>query len=146
MSTYVRLYAFCSLSHLIFQHSITYLLAHFFKEETVLGQNDFKLTQELHVIRAHLLYYESLLNNFKQSVEFVRDTPNCAITPEQPGEQRSGEENSKKSKTQKSKELLKKECDILIDQLARLEKDRQMQDMRLRNVTNLVSLILFMYS
>jgi len=92
--------------------------------QTVIGQNDFKLTQELHLIRAHLLHYESLLENFKQSVEFIRDTPNCALAPD--------------ASLKKSQELLKKECNILIDQLIRLEKDRQMQDMRLRNVTNLV--------
>jgi hypothetical protein len=96
----------------------------------VIDQNDSQLTQELHLIRAHLLHYGSLLDNFKKSIEFVRETPNCAM-----------ESTVHAANMQKSKKLLNKECDILIDQLKRLEQEREMQELRLRNVMNLVSWI-----
>lgn len=94
----------------------------------MIDQNDFKLTQELHLIRAHLLHYGSLLNNFQKSVEFIRNTPNCAMT-----------RTEHTSSMDDSKKLLSNECDILIDQLMRLEQEREMQELRLRNVMNLVS-------
>jgi hypothetical protein len=86
------------------------------------------MTQELHAIRAHLLHYDSLLDNFQKSVQFVRDTPNTAMMYEK-----------HRAQMEKSRELLDKECDILIEQIKRLEKERQMQDKRLQNVMNLVS-------
>jgi len=91
----------------------------------VIGRNEIGLTQELHVIRAHLLHYQSLLIHFQESVEFVRDTPNDSVI--------SVPEHS----TQSAK-LLKKECNILIGQIKRLENVRKMQDQRLGNVINLV--------
>jgi hypothetical protein len=93
----------------------------------VIGHNQIKLTHRLHVIRAHLLYYESLLDNFKKSVEFVRDTPNCSMV------------HAQQTGMDKSSVLLEKECHILIEQIERLEKGRQMQNMRVQNVMNLVS-------
>jgi len=95
-------------------------------EETVIGHNQVKLTQRLHVIRAHLLHYESLLDNFKKSVEFVRNTPNCSTV------------HAQQNGMDKSSVLLEKECNILIEQIERLEKGRQMQNMRVQNVMNLV--------
>jgi hypothetical protein len=93
----------------------------------VIGHNQVKLTQRLHVIRAHLLHYESLLDNFKKSVEFVRNTPNCSTV------------HAHQNGMDKSSVLLEKECNILIEQIERLEKGRQMQNMRVQNVMNLVS-------
>jgi len=84
------------------------------------------LTQELHKIRAHLLHYASLLEDFKHSVEFVRDTANPAMEAET-------EEYSKNSS-----ELLKKECGNLLTQINRLKMSREMWDSRLQNVMHLV--------
>jgi hypothetical protein len=61
-------------------------------------------------------------------VEFVRDTPNPAMAAE-------GHQPYKA----KSSELLRKECQILLGQIERLEMSRGMQDMRLKNVMGLVS-------
>ena len=94
----------------------------------MLSHNDIKLTQELHVIRAHLLHFESLLEDFKESVKFVRDTPNPAMDNDQ---HRNGKENST--------QLLEKECHILLHEILRLKKTASMQGMRLQNVMNLVS-------
>ena len=93
----------------------------------MISHNQIKLTHRLHVIRAHLLHYESLLDNFKKSVEFVRDTPNSSMV------------HAQQTGMDKSSVLLKKECNILIEQIERLEKGRQMQDMRVQNVMALVS-------
>ena len=94
----------------------------------MIDHNQIKLTQQLHVIRAHLLHHESLLDNFKKSVEFVRDTPNCSMIHE-----------TLQTDMNKSGVLLEKECNILIEQIERLEKGRQMQNMRVQNVMALVS-------
>ncbi|KAG9311757.1 hypothetical protein JVU11DRAFT_8000 [Chiua virens] len=48
-------------------------------EHDVLQFNNIKLTRELHKLRAHILHYEQLLQDFRRSVEFVRDTPNPAM-------------------------------------------------------------------
>jgi len=123
MSTYVHWYV--DPSFLLFEkHGAQPSL----KEETVLGHNNIKLTQELHVIRAHLLHFESLLENFKKSVEFVRDTPNPAMD----------HDHHQKGKA-KSRKLLEKECHILAHEIIRLERTVNMQAMRLQNVMNLVS-------
>jgi hypothetical protein len=90
--------------------------------------NDMLLTQELHVIRAHLLQYASLLEDFKKSVLFVRDTPNPAmdaddVTPEM---------------RKRCHDLLHEECNNLLSEINRLEMTRVMQDSRLTNVMHLV--------
>jgi Mg2+ and Co2+ transporter CorA len=82
------------------------------------------LTQELHVMRAHLLQYAALLEDFRKSVQFVLDTPNPAV-----------EANSA------DVELLEKECKTLLSQIERLEMSRKMQDNRLGNLMNLVSIM-----
>jgi hypothetical protein len=91
------------------------------------------LTQELHVIRAHLLQYASLLEDFKKSVLFVRDTPNPAmeadeITPEM---------------RKRCRDLLHEECNNLLSEINRLEMSRVMQDSRLTNVMHLVNSLFF---
>lgn len=97
----------------------------------MIAGNEVGLTQQLHVIRAHLLHYEALLDNFERSVQFVSDTENPALLLEV--------EDIKEEDTVKSRDLLKKECQILIDQIKRLQNVRKMQDDRLGNVMNLVS-------
>jgi hypothetical protein len=98
----------------------------------VLCHNNIKLTQELHVIRAHLLHYEALLEDFKQSVHFVRDVPNPAMN--HPLHEKDKE---------KSRKLLEKECQILEHEILRLDRTVKTHAMRLINVMNLVSQISF---
>lgn len=84
------------------------------------------LTQELHIIRAHHLHYSSLLDNFRKTVEFVRDTLNPAL-----------ESLSEEDRTE-SKLVMKRETHTLLSEIERLKKTRGIQDKRLKNVMNLV--------
>jgi hypothetical protein len=95
----------------------------------VIVTNDMALTQELHVIRAHLLHYASLLVDFRKSVLFVRSTPNPTMDAD----------SISKDIRARDKKLLYKECDNLIAEIDRLEGNRIMQDKRLKNVMHLVS-------
>ncbi|KII85915.1 hypothetical protein PLICRDRAFT_115548 [Plicaturopsis crispa FD-325 SS-3] len=90
-------------------------------------QNDIKLTQELHVIRAHLLHYESLLTDFAKSVTFVRDTPNPAM------DSLSVDEQTRTI----SRKRLERECNNLSSEIARLQASRGMQGKRLKNAMDL---------
>lgn len=84
------------------------------------------LTQELHVIRAHHLHYSSLLEDFRKTIEFIRDTENPALA--------SLEEDEQK----RSRDIMARETSNLLGEVERLEKGRRMQDRRLKNVMNLV--------
>lgn len=90
--------------------------------------NDTSLSSELHIIRAHLLHYESLITDFSKSVVFIRDTPNPAMDTIQ-------QDSSKKVN---EKDLFKRECGNLMSEIERLERSREMQHKRLNNVINLV--------
>ena len=90
--------------------------------------NDMKRTEELHVIRAHLLHYASLLQDFKKSVKFVMNTPNPAMDA-------LDEEERKQSQEQ-----LHTQCNNLLSEIERLESWRDMLDKRVKNVMDLVSL------
>ncbi|KAF8150601.1 hypothetical protein B0H34DRAFT_665532 [Crassisporium funariophilum] len=92
-------------------------------ESRVLVTNDIHLTRELHIIRASLLHYASLLESFRKSVLFLRTTPNPAM------ESHPDVDDSTK--------LMERECDTLISEIERLEMLRRMQDMRVENVMNL---------
>ncbi|PPQ92528.1 LOW QUALITY PROTEIN: hypothetical protein CVT25_010361 [Psilocybe cyanescens] len=95
-------------------------------ESQVITTSEMILTQELHIIRAHLLHYSSLLDDFRKSVIFIRDTENPAL------ESLSLEEREENSS------IMKRECSNLLTEIERLEKGRQMQDRRLKNVMDLV--------
>lgn len=97
--------------------------------------HDFDMSNELHVIRAHLLHYESLLEDFKNTVLFVRDTPNPALLPSDDHTANKDFENVKK----RSAMIMKRECDTLLSDIKRLEQSRQMQTKRLKNIMDLVS-------
>jgi len=86
-----------------------------------------QLATELHIIRAHLLHYDGLLHDFQKSVVFIRDTNNPAL------------EFLAHSATEKenAKALLVKECGSLLSEIARLQRSRDMQNQRLKNVMNL---------
>ena len=97
------------------------------QESDVLKDNDIQLTRELHKLQAHLLYYQQLLRDFKVSVEFVRDTPNPAMSVLANTLERN-----------ESAELLRKEAGNLTSEIDRLSGQRQMLSDRLQNVIHLV--------
>ncbi|KAF4613938.1 hypothetical protein D9613_007713 [Agrocybe pediades] len=92
-------------------------------ESRVLITNDIHLTRELHIIRASLLHYASLLDNFRKTVLFLRKTPNPAMHDQQ--------------NHNRSADLMNQESDTLVSEIERLEMFRKMQEMRLENVMNL---------
>ncbi|KAI5996939.1 hypothetical protein EDD15DRAFT_2246847 [Pisolithus albus] len=73
--------------------------------------------------RSRLLYYQQLLQDFHKSVDFVKNTPNPAM---------QGDEDELNSA-----ELLAREVDNLLSEIARLEGQRTMQSDRLKNVMQL---------
>ncbi|KAG8216442.1 hypothetical protein J3R82DRAFT_6548 [Butyriboletus roseoflavus] len=96
-------------------------------ESDVLKNNDIKLTRELHKLQAHLLYYQQLLRDFRVSVEFVKDTPNPAMSVlESDPDERIA-----------SGKLLSKEANNLMSEIDRLTGQRQMLSDRLQNVIHL---------
>ena len=92
----------------------------------MINTSEMGLTEELHIIRAHHLHYASLLDNFRKTVEFVRDTLNPAL-----------ESLSEEDRTE-SKSVMQRETHTLLTEIERLNKTRDMQDKRLKNVMNLV--------
>lgn len=89
-----------------------------------------KLTQELHVIRAHHLHYSSLLDEFIKNIEFIEETENPFMTVA----------NFAKETIEENRVLIKRECKTLKQEVNRLKADLHMQERRLKNVMNLVSL------
>ncbi|KAG9311168.1 hypothetical protein JVU11DRAFT_8235 [Chiua virens] len=103
------------------------LYAHINTLETLLGSQDIRETRELHILQAHLLYYRTLLDDFRKSVTFVQETPNPAMDdPSMTPEDR-----------RVSDDILKKETEYLLSEIDRLESQRLMQFMRLKNVIDL---------
>ncbi|KAF9473382.1 hypothetical protein BDN70DRAFT_867464 [Pholiota conissans] len=100
-----------------------------FLETEVILTNDMQLTHELHVVRAHLLHFESLLEDFRKTVEFVQGTPNPSVQP------REGEEVGEEYK--RSREIMERECGNMLTDIARLERSRDLQDKRVKNVMDL---------
>jgi len=92
------------------------------------------MTQELHVVRAHLLHYESLLQDFKKAVLFVLETPNPSLGELVPNDGNSGEAEKL---LRLSESLMKRECATLLHEVKRLERSREMQNKRLKNVMDL---------
>lgn len=90
--------------------------------------NDLAFTYELHVIRAHLLHYTSLLRDFRKSVEFVRDTHNPAMDCD----------DITDAQRKSDYDLLVTESANLLSEVERLEVSRTMLDDRVQNVTHLV--------
>jgi len=94
------------------------------QEREVIDTNDVKMTRELHVIRAHLLHYDSLLVDFLKSVDFVLETRNPAL-----------EANAD---TQRERQILEREGENLRLEIKRLRTVASNQDKRLGNVIDLV--------
>ncbi|KIJ53436.1 hypothetical protein M422DRAFT_222053, partial [Sphaerobolus stellatus SS14] len=97
------------------------------ESQVLLGEENLAInrTQNLHKVRGHLLYYVALLEDFRQAIEFIRDTPNPAM------DSWSIEER------EKSKGLLRRECSNLLTEIDRLFLNRDMQDKQLKNVMDL---------
>lgn len=79
-----------------------------------------KFAPQLHAVRAHLLYYDDLLQELQTCLEFIG---NVGVLNQSDTE---------------GKALLKKEVDTLSYEVARLRRQRTMQDSRLGNVMKLV--------
>jgi len=94
-----------------------------------MATNDMEITRELHVIRAHLLHCASLLEDFRKSVVFVRDTNNPAM---------DYSDSITKEERARDKALLIKECRNLLSEIDRLKMNGKMQDERVQNVMQLV--------
>jgi len=95
-------------------------------EARVLSTSNLKLTQELHIIRAHQLHYSSLLDDFRKTVEFIRVTRNPAM------------ESFPEAIRTRSTDLMMRECSNLHNEIDRLDMSRRMLDRQLKNVMNLV--------
>ncbi|KAJ3563227.1 hypothetical protein NP233_g9075 [Leucocoprinus birnbaumii] len=97
-------------------------------ESKVIDTGRWKMNQDLHIIRAHQLYYTSLLDDIRKTVEFIRKHKNPAMTSDR----------VPKDEKDLSAQFLDRECDNLILEVDRLIKDLRMQESRLKNVMNLV--------
>ncbi|KAG2130876.1 cora-like Mg2+ transporter protein-domain-containing protein [Suillus clintonianus] len=101
--------------------SLDHLYTHMnWLETNVLLTNDSHLTTELHTIQAQLLHYASLLEDFRKSVNFVRNTPSPVL------ESREFTDQSRRD----TNKLMRKECDNLLSEIDRL-------GFQLKNITDL---------
>ena len=82
---------------------------------------------DLHTIRAHMLYYSSLLADFKKAVTFVKKTHNPAIEDVKNREQ--------------IQIVMNRECEHLLQGIDRIEKECVTQDSRLKNASHLVRVV-----
>ncbi|KAG2357381.1 hypothetical protein BDR07DRAFT_1490773 [Suillus spraguei] len=89
--------------------------------------NSIELTRELHILQAHLLYYQALLYNFEASVRFLAKIHNPAM------------ESSDFSDEQRtdSKELMEIESRNLLSEIERLELRRTTLSSRVKNMMDL---------
>ena len=78
------------------------------------------LTRELHIIRARLQYYTSLLDDFGKHITFIRETHNPAL------DHLSAEDR------EFSRKIMERECANLVTELHTLER-------RLKDLSGLVS-------
>lgn len=83
-----------------------------------------EITEELHIIRAHLLHYASLLGALENTIDFIRTTPNPALVEDQNGINKVS--------------FLERECNFLLREVRRMEKQRIEQENRVKNVIQLV--------
>jgi len=97
------------------------------KESKVIDTGKRKINQDLHIIRANQLYYTSLLDDARKTVEFIRKHKNPAM-----------DSDKLASEKELNDMFLERECDHLILEIDRLTKDLGMQQSRLKNVMNLV--------
>ncbi|KIJ63967.1 hypothetical protein HYDPIDRAFT_175727 [Hydnomerulius pinastri MD-312] len=121
------LYAWDEAFEALYMHTnwlVSDIRAHTMQESRVLSTNNISLTSEMHNVQAHLLQYQSLLQDFRRSVSFIKHTPNPAMD----GPTVTSQERKE------SAELLSKECGNLIYEIDRLEGRRYVQSSRLKNI------------
>lgn len=99
-----------------------------FLESQVLITNDTNLTHELHAIRAHLLHYQALLDDFRKTITFIEQTPFPGLNDPVQYPRHSRET---------SQQLLRTESANLLREIQRLQDSKQLQERRLKNVMNL---------
>ena len=118
--------------------ALEHLYSHIcFLESQVISTSDMQLSRELHVIRAHLLHYETLLKDFTKTIDFVRSTPNPSL------EAASEHDAEMDGMRRRSHVILERECGNMLTEIARLERSRNMQDARVKNVMDLVCYFYF---
>ncbi|PPQ96705.1 hypothetical protein CVT26_010257, partial [Gymnopilus dilepis] len=100
-------------------------------ESKVIQTDDFTLTRELHAIRAHLLHYDSLLQDFRNTILFVKDTPHPGLMP------RTDLSLESEAGSKANKHRMDRECGSLLLEVDRLERSRKMMESRLKNVMDL---------
>ncbi|KAF8516424.1 hypothetical protein BU17DRAFT_50843 [Hysterangium stoloniferum] len=95
-------------------------------EADAIKATDVSFTEKLYHIRAYLLHYASLLEDFKKSVEFILVTPNPAMDAPVHADNREF-----------SGSILERECKILLSQIERLSQSRTFWGERLANLMQL---------
>ncbi|KAH7101558.1 cora-like Mg2+ transporter protein-domain-containing protein [Auriculariales sp. MPI-PUGE-AT-0066] len=90
--------------------------------------SDIWLTRELHIIRAMLLHYGSLLNDFHKTVRFIFSHPNRVHI----GKIENKEEQ------QRHRNMLQRECDNILNEIERITDNKELQLQRVKNVMELV--------
>ena len=91
--------------------------------------NDINLTHELHTIRAYLLHYQALLDDFRETIMFIEQTPFPGLNDSARYSRHSREI---------SQQLLKTESANLLREIQRLQDSMQSQDRRLKNAMSFV--------
>ncbi|KAF7368937.1 hypothetical protein MVEN_00219900 [Mycena venus] len=92
--------------------------------DMTMASTDITLTQQLHVVQARLLHYQSLLEDFRKSVLFIAETQNPML-------EHVNDLSAEMIVFVKDK--ISKESTNLLNEIARLEQSRSMQEKRLRN-------------
>ncbi|KAF8902609.1 hypothetical protein CPB84DRAFT_1678779 [Gymnopilus junonius] len=95
-------------------------------ETRVISTAEMPLTRELHIIRAHHLHYQSLLDDFSKHIAFIQDTHNPAL------------DHLSKADRDFNKRIMDRECANLLTEAKRLNAELHMQERRLKNVMGLV--------
>jgi len=88
----------------------------YIQELKVLEETDVELTRQLHVLQAHLLQYESLLNGFHTSVCFLEKTPNPVMESD----------NFTHDQRMCSKGIMGKQCENLLSEIDPVKRRRTM--------------------
>jgi len=111
----------------------------YLQESEVLIESRVEHTRDLHILKAHLLHYESLLHDFMVSVEFIEKTPNPAMEnrPASPAMEGRPVSPAMEDRPDDSKEMVKLECQYLLSEIKRLHNRRSMMSDRLKNVMDL---------
>lgn len=110
------------------------------QETRVLSTSEMSLTQELHVLRAHNLHYSSLLQNLRQTLEFISESAHP--TPESWIYNYSGDDD--RGIQRQLREIrpkvatVQRECSNILKSVRRLEMAQEMHNHRLQNIIDMV--------